>query len=108
MVNKPSIDMWSRHYEDHEHKPFFVDLVDRMASEGPIIAIEVCGENAIKIVRAMSGDTDASRASPGTIRGDYGTSMHRNVIHTSEDHKSAARELDIWFNIGVHYELSHT
>lgn len=93
----PTSYQWAEHYAEHEGKDFFEDLVNRMELEGPVIVMEISGMNAIKCVRAMTGDTDASNALPGTIRGDFGTSLHNNIIHSSDSYESAIRELDVWF-----------
>jgi nucleoside-diphosphate kinase len=55
------------------------------------------GKNAIKIVRTLVGATNPAEASPGTIRGDFGMEVGRNVIHASDSPESAEREISLFF-----------
>ncbi|KYZ77413.1 nucleoside-diphosphate kinase [Anaerosporomusa subterranea] len=84
------------HYEEHKEKPFFGELVDFITS-GPIVAMVVRGEKAIKVVRTMMGTTNPVEAAPGTIRGDFALSMAQNIIHGSDSELSAIRETKIYF-----------
>jgi nucleoside-diphosphate kinase len=43
------------------------------------------------------GTTNPAEAAPGTIRGDYGIETTENLVHGSDSHKSAAREIDLFF-----------
>lgn len=87
------------HYEEHVEKPFFDDLTSFITS-GPVFAMVWEGQNATRLVRQMMGDTDPADAAPGTIRGDYGLDLGRNVIHGSdhEDPGSNEREIDLFFD----------
>ena len=85
------------HYAEHQGKPFFESLVNFITS-GPIVAMVVEGENAIRAVRTMMGVTNPLEAAPGTIRGDYALTMAHNVIHGSDGPESAAREIDVFFS----------
>lgn len=85
-----------RHYAEHEGKPFFSGLVSFITS-GPIVAIVVKGENAIKVVRTMMGATNPVEALPGTIRGDFALTIDSNIIHGSDSAISAEREIGIFF-----------
>ncbi len=86
-----------RHYEEHEGKGFYNELVSFM-SRGPIVAMVVEGpEDTWEIVRAMMGATNPRAAAPGTIRGDLGTLFTENLIHRSDSAASAAREIGIFF-----------
>jgi len=86
-----------RHYEEHQGKPFYADLVAFMA-RGPVVAMVVEGPNDTwEIVRAMMGATNPRAAAPGTIRGDLGTIFTENLIHGSDSAASAAREIQIFF-----------
>lgn len=84
------------HYKEHREKPFFEELVDFITS-GPAIAMVVEGENAIKGIRDMMGKTNPADSSPGTIRGDFGINLSRNVVHGSDSESSAAREIGLFF-----------
>jgi len=87
----------ARHYEEHQGKPFYADLVAFMA-RGPVVAMVVEGPNDTwEIVRAMMGATNPRAAAPGTIRGDLGTIFTENLIHGSDSAASAAREIQIFF-----------
>ncbi len=85
------------HYAEHTDKPFFEDLTDFITS-GPVLAMVWEGQDAIAQVRTMMGATDPADAAPGTIRGDFGLDMGRNVIHGSDTEPgSAEREIDLFF-----------
>ena len=84
------------HYAEHRGKPFFNDVVDYLTS-GPIVAMAIEGENAVRACRAMMGATNSAEAAPGTIRGDFALTIEENVVHGSADPESAARELQVWF-----------
>jgi len=85
------------HYSEHQDKPFFNELVHFIIS-GPLVAIALHGENAVKLVRTMMGSTNPLDAAPGTIRGDFATKMKNNIIHGSDGSVSAQREISIFFN----------
>lgn len=85
-----------RHYAEHEGKDFFNPLVAFMGS-GPIVIIEVSGENAVERVREINGSTNPANARPCTIRYLYGTTVQQNAVHGSATIEDAERELSIWF-----------
>ncbi|KAB3529262.1 nucleoside-diphosphate kinase [Alkaliphilus serpentinus] len=93
----PTIEMIKEHYKEHVGKIFYQELLDYIM-EGPIVAFVIEGNNVIKMARTMIGDKDPIKATPGTIRGDYGNSIRRNIIHASDGEASAEREMKIWFN----------
>lgn len=93
---KLSRELAEKLYEEHRNKPFFKSLVNFITSV-PIIVMIVEGEDVISIFRFMMGPTDPKNATPGTIRGDYGTSIERNIIHGSDSIESAKREVDLFF-----------
>ncbi len=87
----------ARHYEEHQGKGFYAELVAFM-SRGPVVALALEGpEDTWEIVRAMMGATNPRTAAPGTIRGDLGTIFTENLVHGSDSAASAARELEIFF-----------
>ncbi|MFM7900263.1 MAG: nucleoside-diphosphate kinase, partial [Actinomycetota bacterium] len=89
--------MLARHYEEHQGKPFYNDLVEFM-SRGPVVAMVVAGpDDTWEIVRSMMGATNPRAAAPGTIRGDLGTIFTENLIHGSDSAASAEREIQIFF-----------
>ncbi|GAC1519983.1 MAG: nucleoside-diphosphate kinase [Vulcanimicrobiaceae bacterium] len=85
-----------RHYAEHDGKPFFAGLVEYITS-APIVAMVIEGSSAIEGCRATIGATNPIKAGPGTIRGDYGQTIGRNLVHGSDSPESAAREIAIWF-----------
>ncbi len=86
-----------QHYEEHKDKGFYNDLVTFM-SRGPVVALVVEGpQDTWQVVRAMMGETNPLKASPGTIRGDLGTIFTENLVHGSDSAASAEREIGIFF-----------
>ncbi|MGG3801062.1 nucleoside-diphosphate kinase [Metabacillus fastidiosus] len=85
-----------QHYGEHKGKPFFNDLVNFITS-GPVFAMVWQGKDVIEISRQMIGKTNPKEALPGTIRGDYGAFLSKNVIHGSDSLQSAKREINLFF-----------
>lgn len=83
-------------YAEHKGKPFYDGLVAYITS-GPVVKMVVSGEGAVANMRRLMGATDCAKAAPGTIRGDFGLSVDRNVIHGSDSPASAEREIGIFF-----------
>jgi nucleoside-diphosphate kinase len=96
----PTREQLSRHYAEHEGKPFYEPLLEFMAS-GPVTAVVIEGHRCIEGFRALAGATDPTAALPGTIRGDlgrdWGLKVQQNIVHGSDSPESAAREIAIWF-----------
>lgn len=96
----PDREILTRHYEEHEGKPFFEPLVEFMSS-GPVVAVRVRGHRVIEGFRTLTGTTDPTLAAPGSIRGDlardWGLTVQKNLVHGSDSPESAARELALWF-----------
>ena len=90
-------DLASKHYEEHKDKPFFSSLVNFITSS-PVVALSLNGENAIQKTRTMMGSTNPLESSPGTIRGDFGLSLEKNVIHGSANENDALREIKLYFS----------
>ena len=90
-------DLAEEHYSEHKDKPFFSDLVSFITS-GPVIAMQVEGENVVSQIRTLMGATNPSDATPGSIRGDLATELDKNVVHGSDSDESAARELNLFFS----------
>jgi len=85
------------HYGEHKDKPFFNDLVEFITS-GPVVAMQVEGENVVAQIRNLMGVTNPSDATPGSIRGDLATELDQNVVHGSDSDTSAERELNLFFS----------
>lgn len=92
-VNK---DLAEKHYGVHKGKPFFKPTVEYITSS-PVVAMVLEGENAINMVRGMMGKTNPQDAKPGTIRGDYGQFIGRNIVHGSDGPDTAEFEINLWF-----------
>ena len=92
-------DLANRHYGEHEGKPFFAGLVGFITS-GPIVAMAIEGNNVVGLVRTTVGATNPADSAPGTIRGDLGVDIGRNLIHGSDSDESAKRELSLFFTEG--------
>ena len=89
-------DLASRHYAEHVDRPFFGSLVSFITS-GPIVAMIWEANNAVALARQTMGTTNPGEASPGTIRGDFGVDIGRNIVHGSDSLESAEREIGLFF-----------
>ncbi|MEE6178567.1 nucleoside-diphosphate kinase [Mycobacterium sp. 050134] len=90
-------DLAAQHYAEHEAKPFFGSLLEFITS-GPVVAVIVEGPRAIAAFRQLAGGTDpVEKATPGTIRGDFGLETQFNLVHGSDSADSAKREIALWF-----------
>ncbi len=99
LLNAPRATV-EEHYGEHKGKGFYEDVVNYLCS-GPVVAMAVRGDNAVKAIRAMMGATNPLDAMPGTIRGDFALSIEDNLTHSSSDPEAAARELGLWFPEGT-------
>ncbi len=92
------------HYGEHEGKAFFKSLVEYITS-APVVVVVVAGKaGTVEMIRTMVGATNPAKAAPGTIRGDFGVEVGRNLIHASDSPESGERETSIFFDDG---ELIH-
>jgi nucleoside-diphosphate kinase len=87
------------HYAHIADKPFFPD-VEVFMSSSPVVAVALAGENVVQRVRDLAGPTDSKKAEPGTIRGDLGEDVMRNVMHASDSVAAAGEELARFFKEG--------
>jgi nucleoside-diphosphate kinase len=85
-----------RHYSEHDGKPFFQGLVEFITS-GALVAMAIEGEDAIEGCRQLIGATNPLSAAPGSIRADFASTIGRNLVHGSDSHESAEKELAIFF-----------
>jgi nucleoside-diphosphate kinase len=83
-------------YAVHKGKPFYDALVAFITS-GPIVAMVVEGDDAVKVMRTIIGATNAKEAEPGTIRGDFALSNQKNAVHASDSVENAEWEMEIFF-----------
>ncbi|WP_017294826.1 nucleoside-diphosphate kinase [Geminocystis herdmanii] len=91
-----SRELAEKHYDVHKERPFFSGLVDFIVSS-PVVAMVWQGEGVVASARKIIGATDPLAAEPGTIRGDYGVNIGRNLIHGSDAIETAQREIALWF-----------
>ncbi len=95
----------AQHYAVHKGKPFYDSLVSYIVS-GPVVAMAWEGKGAIAIARATVGSTNPAEASPGTIRGDFGVEIGRNLVHGSDSSENAEYELNLFFDSSELYSWS--
>lgn len=91
-----SKELAAQHYDVHKERPFFSGLVEFITS-GPVVAMVWEGEGVIASARKIIGATNPLNAEPGTIRGDYGVTVGRNLIHGSDALETAQQEVSLWF-----------
>lgn len=84
------------HYGVHRERPFFGGLVEYITS-GPIVAMAWEGNNAIAAARATIGATKPVEATPGSIRGDFGMEVGRNLVHGSDSPENGEKEVSLFF-----------
>lgn len=104
-VCRVSRELAEAHYQDLKGKPFYRELIQYLQGElherRKVMALIYWGEDAIKRVRELAGETNPEKASPTSIRGSFGrirsTGLYENVIHASSDPAEAAREIKLWF-----------
>jgi nucleoside-diphosphate kinase len=95
-LTKFSKERAERFYEMHRSRPFFGELVSYITS-GPVVAVEVEGDQAVTRIRELIGATNPAEARPGTVRAMYGKSLQNNAVHGSDSPESAEKELEIAF-----------
>ncbi|HTO02571.1 MAG TPA: nucleoside-diphosphate kinase [Opitutus sp.] len=84
------------HYAHVADKPFYPEIEQFMSSR-PVIMIALEGDDVVQKVRDLLGPTDSRKAAKGTIRGDFGTEMMKNVVHASDSDENAKIELARFF-----------
>ncbi|PAX59705.1 nucleoside-diphosphate kinase [Brunnivagina elsteri] len=93
---QPTKELAESHYAVHKERPFFPGLVEFITS-GPIVAMVWEGDGVIASARKMIGATKPLESEPGTIRGDLGINVGRNIIHGSDAPETAQNEIALWF-----------
>jgi nucleoside-diphosphate kinase len=93
----PTRELAENHYAVHKERPFFAGLVNFITS-GPVVAMVWEGDGVVASARKIIGATNPLTAEPGTIRGDYGANIGRNIIHGSDAIETAQTEIALWFN----------
>ena len=93
-----STELAENHYAIHKGKPFYEDLVDYITS-GPVVAMAWEGNDAINAARNTIGATNPATAAAGTIRGDLGMEIGRNLVHGSDEPANGAKEVNLFFSM---------
>jgi nucleoside-diphosphate kinase len=93
---KVSRELAEKHYDVHKERPFFGSLVEFITS-APVVAMAWEGEGVVAAARKIIGATSPLNSDLGTIRGDFGVSIGRNIIHGSDAIETAQTELKLWF-----------
>ena len=86
-----------QHYAIHEGKPFFDPLIEYITSS-PVVAMVLEGPEAVQVARNTIGATRPAEATAGSIRGDFGLMVGRNLVHGSDSPDNAAIEIALWFD----------
>ena len=86
----------SRHYGEHKGKSFYESLIAYITS-APVVVMVLEAPNAVELARKTIGATKPVDSSPGSIRGDFGVEVGRNLVHGSDSVASAEREIDLFF-----------
>lgn len=89
-------DILREHYAHLVDKPFFPSLLRSMMAS-PVIVMCLEGVEVVSVVRLLTGATNARKAEPGTIRGDFGMSGQENIIHASDSPENALIEIARFF-----------
>lgn len=85
------------HYAIHEGKPFFEDLIEYITSS-PVVVMALEGPDAVQSARNTIGATKPTEATAGSIRGDFGMMIGRNLVHGSDSPENGAAEIALWFD----------
>ena len=85
-----------QHYAEHAQRPFFGELVEFITS-GPLVAMVLEGQDAVRAARQVIGATNPLEAAPGSIRGDFAVEVGQNMVHGSDSPESAEREAKLFF-----------
>ena len=89
-------DQAETHYAEHKERPFFGELVDFITG-GPLVAMVLEGQEAVKAARQVIGATNPLEATTGSIRGDFAIDVGQNMVHGSDAPESGEREAGIFF-----------
>jgi nucleoside-diphosphate kinase len=92
----PSRELAENHYDVHRERSFFGSLVEFITS-GPVVAMVWEGDGVVASARKLIGATNPLTSEPGTIRGDFGVNIGRNLIHGSDALETAQKEIALWF-----------
>ncbi len=85
-----------QHYAEHVERSFFPGLL-QFITASPVVAMVWEANNAVALVRQTLGETNPANSPAGTIRGDFGIDIGRNLTHGSDSPESAEREVNLFF-----------
>ena len=93
-----------------EHYAHIIDLphfekIEGFMSKRPVIIVVFQSKNAVNKARNMVGSTDSRKAEKGTIRGDFGSDLMRNVVHASDSVENSKLEIKRFFSSDEDYTL---
>jgi len=91
-----SSELLREHYAHVASKPFYPEIEEFMSSS-PVIILALQGDGIVAQLRDLLGPTDSTKAAKGTIRGDYGTDVMKNIAHASDSDETAKVELARFF-----------
>jgi nucleoside-diphosphate kinase len=84
------------HYAHVAAMPFYPEI-EKFMSSRPVVVMALQGASVVSRVRDLLGPTDSRKAPKGTIRGDFGTEMMKNVVHASDSVENARQEIARFF-----------
>jgi nucleoside-diphosphate kinase len=96
-IMQVSPELARRHYAIHEGKPFFEPLINYITS-APVVVMALEGPQAVQSARNTIGATKPVEATAGSIRGDFGMMVGRNLVHGSDSPENGAAEIALWFS----------
>lgn len=102
---KANLEILNKHYEEHLKKGWWEEYCKHLLS-GPVIPMVWAGQDAVNVCRNLIGATDPKKATAGTIRGDFGLDIGRNLVHGADSIENAKREVEIWFGNDFFKEAS--
>ena len=91
-----SAEVLRAHYAHVADKPFYPEI-EAFMSSSPVIVLALKGDDVVAKIRDLLGPTDSRKAAKGTIRGDFGTEMMKNVVHASDSVENGKAELARFF-----------
>jgi nucleoside-diphosphate kinase len=100
-----SRELASRHYAIHEGKSFYEALLAYITS-APVVVMAWEGKDAITLARNTIGATRPAEAAAGTIRGDFGMDVGRNLVHGSDSAENGEKEVNLFFSTDELFEWS--
>ena len=83
-------------YKPHRRKSFYLPLI-KFITSGPVVAVILQRDDAVRGLREIVGATDPAQAEEGTLRREFGTDVQKNAVHAAETNKDAEREIPLLF-----------